>query len=184
MKFSGHTGTARAWNESGLAVLFCGPPGTGKTMAAEPLANELALDLYRIDFSPVVNKYIGETEKNLKRVFDATKASDCILFFDEADALFGKRTEVKDTHDRFANTEISYPVGTDGAIQESHHSSPPTGARTWMRPSCTGCTISSSSRSSVWRSASGSGARAFRPMSMHASGFEYSGQSSAIIVSD
>lgn len=101
-------GTARVWNEGGLAVLFCGPPGTGKTMAAEALASELELDLYRIDLSQVVNKYIGETEKNLRRVFDAAEASDSILFFDEADALFGKRTEVKDAHDRFANIEISY----------------------------------------------------------------------------
>lgn len=101
-------GTAKAWNEGGLAVLFCGPPGTGKTMAAEALANALDLDLYRIDLSQVVNKYIGETEKNLKRVFDAAEASDCVLFFDEADALFGKRTDVKDAHDRFANIEISY----------------------------------------------------------------------------
>jgi SpoVK/Ycf46/Vps4 family AAA+-type ATPase len=101
-------GTARVWNEGGLAVLFCGPPGTGKTMAAEALASDLGLDLYRIDLSQVVNKYIGETEKNLRRVFDAAEASDCILFFDEADALFGKRTEVKDAHDRFANIEISY----------------------------------------------------------------------------
>jgi len=101
-------GTAKAWNESGLAVLFCGPPGTGKTMAAEALANDLDLELYRTDLSQVVNKYIGETEKNLRRVFDAAEASDSILFFDEADALFGKRTEVKDAHDRFANIEISY----------------------------------------------------------------------------
>jgi ATPase family protein associated with various cellular activities (AAA) len=101
-------GTGRAWNESGLAVLFCGPPGTGKTMAAEALAAELALPLYRIDLSQIVNKYIGETEKNLKRIFDAAEAADGVLFFDEADALFGKRTEVKDAHDRFANIEISY----------------------------------------------------------------------------
>jgi hypothetical protein len=101
-------GTAKAWNEGGLSVLFCGPPGTGKTMAAEALGNALQLDLYRIDLSQVVNKYIGETEKNLKRIFDAAEASDCILFFDEADALFGKRTDVKDAHDRFANIEISY----------------------------------------------------------------------------
>lgn len=101
-------GTARVWNESGLSVLFYGPPGTGKTMGAEALADALALDLYRIDLSQVVNKYIGETEKNLRRIFDAAEASDCILFFDEADALFGKRTEVKDAHDRFANIEISY----------------------------------------------------------------------------
>jgi hypothetical protein len=101
-------GTARAWNEGGLSVLFCGPPGTGKTMAAEALAAALDLPMVRIDLSQVVNKYIGETEKNLKRIFDAAEISDCILFFDEADALFGKRTEVKDAHDRFANIEISY----------------------------------------------------------------------------
>jgi hypothetical protein len=101
-------GTARAWNESGLSALFCGPPGTGKTMAAEAIAHELALPMYRIDLSQVVNKYIGETEKNLKRVFDAIEDSDCVVFFDEADALFGKRTSVKDAHDRFANIEISY----------------------------------------------------------------------------
>ena len=103
-----HWGTARAWNESGLSVLFCGTPGTGKTMAAEALGNALGLPMYRIDLSQVVNKYIGETEKNLRRIFDAAELSDCILFFDEADALFGKRTEVRDAHDRFANIEISY----------------------------------------------------------------------------
>ncbi|MBT8768528.1 ATP-binding protein [Metapseudomonas boanensis] len=101
-------GTARAWNEGGLAALFAGPPGTGKTMAAEAIAAELALPLYRIDLSQVVNKYIGETEKNLRRLFDAADSADVILFFDEADALFGKRTEVKDAHDRYANLEISY----------------------------------------------------------------------------
>jgi len=101
-------GTAKAWNEGGLAVLFCGPPGTGKTMAAEVLAHELALPMYRVDLSQVVNKYIGETEKNLRRIFDAAEAADCLLFFDEADALFGKRTEVKDAHDRYANIEVSY----------------------------------------------------------------------------
>jgi hypothetical protein len=101
-------GTARAWNEGGLAALFAGPPGTGKTMAAEAIAHELALPMYRIDLSQVVNKYIGETEKNLRRLFDAADAADVILFFDEADALFGKRTEVKDAHDRYANLEVSY----------------------------------------------------------------------------
>ena len=101
-------GTARAWSEGGLAALFAGPPGTGKTMAAEVIAAELRLPLYRIDLSQVVNKYIGETEKNLQRLFDAADSSDVILFFDEADALFGKRTEVKDAHDRYANLEISY----------------------------------------------------------------------------
>jgi hypothetical protein len=101
-------GTARAWNEGGLAALFAGPSGTGKTMAAEVLARELRVPMYRIDLSQVVNKYIGETEKNLRQLFDAADAADIILFFDEADALFGKRTEVKDAHDRYANLEVSY----------------------------------------------------------------------------
>jgi AAA+ superfamily predicted ATPase len=92
----------------GISALFHGPSGTGKTMAAEVLARELELDLYRIDLSQVVNKYIGETEKNLRRVFDAADASGAILLFDEADALFGKRSEVKDSHDRYANIEVGY----------------------------------------------------------------------------
>jgi hypothetical protein len=94
----------------GLSInaLFAGESGTGKTMAAEVIANELNLDLYRIDLSAVVNKYIGETEKNLRRVFDAAECGGVILFFDEADALFGKRSEVKDSHDRYANIEINY----------------------------------------------------------------------------
>lgn len=92
----------------GLNALFAGPSGTGKTMAAEIIANELGLDLYKIDLSTVVSKYIGETEKNLARVFDEAETSNAILFFDEADALFGKRSEVKDAHDRYANIEISY----------------------------------------------------------------------------
>jgi hypothetical protein len=92
----------------GISALFTGGSGTGKTMAAEVLANELALDLYRIDLSSVVSKYIGETEKNLRRVFDAAEQGGAILLFDEADALFGKRSEVKDSHDRYANIEVSY----------------------------------------------------------------------------
>jgi SpoVK/Ycf46/Vps4 family AAA+-type ATPase len=92
----------------GISVLFAGPSGTGKTLAAEILANHLALDLYRVDLAGVVSKYIGETEKNLKRVFDAAERSGAILFFDEADALFGKRTEVRDSHDRYANIEVDY----------------------------------------------------------------------------
>jgi hypothetical protein len=92
----------------GLAVLFAGESGTGKTMAAEVLANELELELFRIDLSAVVSKYIGETEKNLARVFDAAEDSGVVLLFDEADALFGKRSEVKDSHDRYANIEVSY----------------------------------------------------------------------------
>jgi hypothetical protein len=92
----------------GIAALFCGSSGTGKTMAAEVLANDLELDLYRIDLSQVVSKYIGETEKNLRRLFDAAEESGAILLFDEADALFGRRSEVRDSHDRYANIEISY----------------------------------------------------------------------------
>ena len=92
----------------GLAVLFAGPSGTGKTMAAEILAGELGLDLYKIDLSTVVSKFIGETEKNLSRIFAEAETSNAILFFDEADALFGKRTQVRDAHDRYANLEISY----------------------------------------------------------------------------
>jgi SpoVK/Ycf46/Vps4 family AAA+-type ATPase len=92
----------------GLSALFAGPSGTGKTLAAEILANELELDLFRIDLSAVVSKYIGETEKNLRRVFDAAEEGGAILLFDEADALFGKRSEVRDSHDRYANVEISY----------------------------------------------------------------------------
>jgi uncharacterized membrane protein len=92
----------------GVTVLFAGPPGTGKTMAAEIIAGELGLDLYKIDLSTVVSKYIGETEKNLERIFSEAQSSNAILFFDEADALFGKRSEVKDAHDRYANIEVSY----------------------------------------------------------------------------
>ncbi len=92
----------------GIAALFAGPSGTGKTMAAEVLARHLQLDLYRIDLASVISKYIGETEKNLRRVFEAAEESGAILFFDEADALFGKRSEVRDSHDRYANIEINY----------------------------------------------------------------------------
>jgi hypothetical protein len=92
----------------GISALFAGASGTGKTLAAEVLSKELRLDLYHIDLSQVVSKYIGETEKNLRRVFDAAEEGGAILLFDEADALFGKRTEVKDSHDRYANIEVSY----------------------------------------------------------------------------
>lgn len=92
----------------GAAALFAGPSGTGKTLAAEVLAGVLSLDLYRIDLSQVVSKYIGETEKNLARIFAAAEDGGAILLFDEADALFGKRSEVKDSHDRYANVEVSY----------------------------------------------------------------------------
>jgi len=92
----------------GISALFTGASGTGKTMAAEVLASELGLDLYRIDLSQVVSKYIGETEKNLARLFDAAEGGGVVLLFDEADALFGKRSEVRDSHDRYANIEVSY----------------------------------------------------------------------------
>lgn len=92
----------------GLNVLFSGPSGTGKTMAAEIIAKDAGLDLYKIDLSNVVSKYIGETEKNLKNIFLEAETSNAILFFDEADALFGKRSEVRDSHDRYANIEINY----------------------------------------------------------------------------
>ncbi len=92
----------------GITVLFAGESGTGKTMSAEILANHLQLNLYRIDLSAVVSKYIGETEKNLRKLFDAAEDGGALLFFDEADSLFGKRSEVKDSHDRYANIETNY----------------------------------------------------------------------------
>ena len=98
----------KALRGQGLCVLFAGESGTGKTLAAEAIANEAMLDLYRIDLATVVSKYIGETEKNLKRVFDAAEASGAVLLFDEADALYGKRSDVKDSHDRYANIEVAY----------------------------------------------------------------------------
>ncbi|MFD9118736.1 ATP-binding protein [Streptomyces bottropensis] len=99
---------ARTGRGLGTAALFSGPSGTGKTLAAEVIAGELRLDLYRVDLSQVVSKYIGETEKNLRGVFDAAEAGGAVLLFDEADALFGKRSEVKDSHDRHANIEVGY----------------------------------------------------------------------------
>ena len=92
----------------GYKILFYGPPGTGKTMTAALLGKESGSDVYRIDLSMVVSKYIGETEKNLSRIFDEADQKDWILFFDEADALFGKRTEMKDAHDRYANQEVAF----------------------------------------------------------------------------
>jgi len=99
---------ARSGRGLGVSALFAGESGTGKTLAAEVLASSLELDLYRIDLSGVVSKYIGETEKNLRRLFDAAEESGAILFFDEADALFGRRSEVRDSHDRYANIEVNY----------------------------------------------------------------------------
>ncbi len=101
-------GTGRVWGDAGISALFAGPPGTGKTMAAEVLAAELQLPMYRVDLSQVVNKYIGETEKNLRRLFDAAEQADLVLFFDEAEALFGQRMQARNSNDRFANMEVSY----------------------------------------------------------------------------
>ena len=98
----------QVWNEAGISVLFAGASGTGKTMAAEILSTELSLPMYRIDLSQIVNKYIGETEKNLKKIFDKAERCEMILFFDEADSLFGRRMEVKDAHDRYANLQVNY----------------------------------------------------------------------------
>ena len=98
----------RAGTGAGVIALFAGPSGTGKTMAAEVVAGDLGLDLYRVDLAAVVSKYIGETEKNLDQIFDAARAAAAVLLFDEADALFGRRTEVSDSHDRYANIEVSY----------------------------------------------------------------------------
>jgi SpoVK/Ycf46/Vps4 family AAA+-type ATPase len=103
-----HWGTGRVWDEAGISALFAGPPGTGKTMAAEVLAAKLGLPMFRVDLSQVVNKYIGETEKNLRRLFDCMEECDSLLFFDEAEALFGQRMQARNANDRFANMEISY----------------------------------------------------------------------------
>jgi SpoVK/Ycf46/Vps4 family AAA+-type ATPase len=89
-------------------ALFTGNPGTGKTMAAQVIANSLHLDLFRIDLSAIVSKYVGETSKNIERILGRAATKDVVLLFDEADALFGKRTEIKDAHDRFANTDTNY----------------------------------------------------------------------------
>ena len=98
----------RLMPNAGVSALFAGPSGTGKTLAAQVIAAELNMDLYKIDLSTVVSKYIGETEKNLERIFSQAHNSNAILFFDEADAIFGKRSEVKDAHDRYANIEVGY----------------------------------------------------------------------------
>jgi SpoVK/Ycf46/Vps4 family AAA+-type ATPase len=98
-----HTG-----RQAGVVALFTGPSGTGKTMAAEVIAGELGLDLYCVDLAQTISKYIGETEKGLARIFEASEGAQAVLFFDEADALFGKRTETRDAHDRYANQVVSY----------------------------------------------------------------------------
>ena len=93
---------------TGIAALFTGAPGTGKTLAAHVIADNIGLDLMQVDLSGVIDKYIGETEKNLERVFAEAESLNVVLFFDEADALFGRRSEVKDAKDRYANQEVSY----------------------------------------------------------------------------
>ncbi len=128
----------------GVSVLFAGPSGTGKTMAAEVLASRLKLDLYRIDLSAVVSKYIGETEKNLRKLFDAGESGGAILLFDEADSIFGKRSQVKDAHDRYANIEINYLLQRMEPIT-AWRSSRPTCAARWIPRSCAGSGSSSSS---------------------------------------
>ena len=104
----GDWGYADSGASRGLKALFAGDSGTGKTLAAQVVATDLGLDVFRVDLATVVSKYIGETERNLDRIFGAAEGSNAILFFDEADALFGKRSEVKDAHDRYANIEVSY----------------------------------------------------------------------------
>jgi SpoVK/Ycf46/Vps4 family AAA+-type ATPase len=101
-------GYEQAAASHGIKVLFAGPSGTGKTMAAQVIATDLGLDVFRVDLATVVSKYIGETERNLDRIFGAAEGSNAILFFDEADALFGKRSEVKDAQDKYANVEVAY----------------------------------------------------------------------------
>jgi SpoVK/Ycf46/Vps4 family AAA+-type ATPase len=97
-----------AFSSAGVLVWFSGSSGTGKTMAAEVVARELRTNLYRVNLNQIVSQYIGETEKNLTRVFETAQKKSAVLLFDEADALFGKRSEVKDSHDRYANIEVSY----------------------------------------------------------------------------
>ena len=114
--------------DQGMKVLFAGESGTGKTMAGQVLARDLGLELFRIDLATIVSKYIGETEKNLDRIFDAADGSNAILFFDEADALFGKRSEVRDSHDRYANIEVAYLLqkmeSYAGAVDPRHELPP------------------------------------------------------------
>ena len=124
----------------GSRSLFAGESGTGKTMAAQVLAHELGLELFRIDLATVVSKYIGETEKNLDRIFAAAEGSNAILFFDEADALFGKRSEVRDSHDRYANIEVAYLLQKMERLRGRGRSWRRTSARTSTTRSCAGST--------------------------------------------
>ena len=146
----------------GLSVLFAGPPGTGKTMAAEIIAGELGLDLYKIDLSTVVSKYIGETEKNLARIFDEAETANAILFFDEADALFGKRSEVQGLARPLRQHRGRLPAAADGGVRGHRRSWRPTSARTWTRRSCAACISRSSSPSRTRKTGTASG-RGFWP---------------------
>ena len=123
---------------TGLVAPFAGPPGTGKTMAAEVIANELGLELFKIELSQVINKYIGETEKNLERVFATAERANGILLFDEADAVFGHSPpQVRDAHDRYANIEVGYLLQKMEETTELpfwRQIWPPT----WMTPLCGG----------------------------------------------
>ena len=123
----------------GLKVLFAGESGTGKTMAAQVLAAELGLEIFRVDLATIVSKYIGETEKNLDRIFGAADGSNAILFFDEADALFGKRSEVTDSHDRYANIEVAYLLQQHGGLRGRRSSWPRTSGATSTTRSCAAC---------------------------------------------
>ena len=105
----------------GITVLFAGDSGTGKTMSAEVVAGDLGLDLYTVNLATVVDKYVGETEKNLERIFTEADGVNAVLLFDEADALFGKRSEVRDANDRYANIEVGLPVAADGDLRRSRH---------------------------------------------------------------
>jgi len=105
----------------GITALFSGSPGTGKTLAAHVVAAELGLDIVRVDLSAIIDKYIGETQKNLERVFHRAETLNVVLFFDEADALFGRRSQVKDAHERYANQEVAYLLAKNGTIRRDHH---------------------------------------------------------------
>ena len=142
----------------GITALFSGPSGTGKTMAAGILARELGLDLYKIDLSRVVSKYIGETEKNLDRIFQQAEDANAMLFFDEADALFGKRSAIKDAHDRYANIEIAYLLQKMEERARRHDPRDQPRRPTWTTRSCGASGSGSSSRCRSTRSGCRSGA--------------------------
>ena len=128
---------------NGLVAMFTGASGTGKTMAAELLAHEQGVDLYKIDLAEVVSKYVGETEKNLRQVFHDAEDANAILFFDEADALFGKRGDVRDARDRWANIEVNLPAAAAGAVRRDRRPGHQPAHRTSTRRSSAGSMWSS-----------------------------------------